>query len=290
MAAEITVATRLVIVCNPNNPTSTALPLDRHRRVRRAGPAPRLRDPRRGLLRVQLLDDPDATLDLLERHPNLVLLRTFSQGLRARAGCASASGCAASEELRQRGRPGPPAVLLQRRRPGRGVEALKHRTRSPSASSARSPARSTSRTGCARSGSRSPSRRRTSCGSTSRRTPTRTTVVRGLSPSAACSCARARRSAGPGALRVTLRHAAENERFLGAGELLPSGGGVLARTSARMAERTAHRPPRQPPPAVRVLPLAFATSAPGDLARRSAGAAAHRPRMGPRAERRKRPP
>ena len=27
-AAEITAATRLVIVCNPNNPTSTALPLD----------------------------------------------------------------------------------------------------------------------------------------------------------------------------------------------------------------------------------------------------------------------
>ena len=29
-------ATRLVIVCNPNNPTSTALPLRRDRRVRRA--------------------------------------------------------------------------------------------------------------------------------------------------------------------------------------------------------------------------------------------------------------
>src|SRR5687768_11268808 len=28
MAAEITAATRMVIVCNPNNPTSTALPLD----------------------------------------------------------------------------------------------------------------------------------------------------------------------------------------------------------------------------------------------------------------------
>ena len=41
---EITAATRLVIVCNPNNPTSTALPLARHRGVRRAGPAPRLRD------------------------------------------------------------------------------------------------------------------------------------------------------------------------------------------------------------------------------------------------------
>ena len=28
MRQEITAATRLVIVCNPNNPTSTALPLD----------------------------------------------------------------------------------------------------------------------------------------------------------------------------------------------------------------------------------------------------------------------
>ena len=28
MREEITAATRLVIVCNPNNPTSTALPLD----------------------------------------------------------------------------------------------------------------------------------------------------------------------------------------------------------------------------------------------------------------------
>src|SRR3712207_2299357 len=28
MAAEITAATRLVVVCNPNNPTSTALPLE----------------------------------------------------------------------------------------------------------------------------------------------------------------------------------------------------------------------------------------------------------------------
>src|SRR5205085_5431147 len=27
MATEVTVATRLVLICNPNNPTSTALPL-----------------------------------------------------------------------------------------------------------------------------------------------------------------------------------------------------------------------------------------------------------------------
>ena len=36
MAEEITGATRLVIVCNPNNPTSTALPLARDRGLRRA--------------------------------------------------------------------------------------------------------------------------------------------------------------------------------------------------------------------------------------------------------------
>ena len=53
MLREITVATRLVIVCNPNNPTSTALPPKEHRRVRRAGSAARVRDRRRGLLRVQ---------------------------------------------------------------------------------------------------------------------------------------------------------------------------------------------------------------------------------------------
>ena len=53
MREEITVATRLVIVCNPNNPTSTALPLERDRGVRRRRPAARRRDPRRGLLRVQ---------------------------------------------------------------------------------------------------------------------------------------------------------------------------------------------------------------------------------------------
>ena len=38
MLREITVATRLVIVCNPNNPTSTALPLAEIAGVRRRGP------------------------------------------------------------------------------------------------------------------------------------------------------------------------------------------------------------------------------------------------------------
>jgi len=79
MAAEITAATRLVIVCNPNNPTSTALGFDKI-----AAFAARV--PRHVALIVDeaycefsLLDDPDATLDLLARHSNLVLLRTFSK-------------------------------------------------------------------------------------------------------------------------------------------------------------------------------------------------------------------
>jgi len=79
MASEITAATRLVIVCNPNNPSATAL-------------APAVLDdwlaelPRHVAVIVDeayiefcLLQDPDDSLDLLRRHPNLVLLRTFSK-------------------------------------------------------------------------------------------------------------------------------------------------------------------------------------------------------------------
>ena len=53
MLREVTVATRLVVVCNPNNPTSTALPLKDIAGFLDELAAVRLRDPRRGLLRVQ---------------------------------------------------------------------------------------------------------------------------------------------------------------------------------------------------------------------------------------------
>ena len=79
MLREVTVATRLVIVCNPNNPTSTAVaPADLAAFVAEV--------PRHVCVVVDeaycefnLLDDPDASIDLLRRHPNLVLLRTFSK-------------------------------------------------------------------------------------------------------------------------------------------------------------------------------------------------------------------
>jgi histidinol-phosphate aminotransferase len=107
LAAEITVATRLAIVCNPNNPTSTALPFD-------AIAAFIARVPRQVCVIVDeaycefnTLDDPDATVDLLKAHPNLVLLRTFSKvyglsGLRVGfALCGSEDFVTAVNQVRQ---------------------------------------------------------------------------------------------------------------------------------------------------------------------------------------------
>jgi histidinol-phosphate aminotransferase len=107
MAAEVTVATRLVVVCNPNNPTSTAVSVE-------AIGAFLERIPRHVAVIVDeaycefnLLDDPDATLDLLPQFPNLVLLRTFSKvyglcGLRVGFGlCGSAEFKRAVDQVRQ---------------------------------------------------------------------------------------------------------------------------------------------------------------------------------------------
>ena len=79
MAREVNVATRLVIVCNPNNPTATALPIDAIDEF--VGSLPRhvcvIVD--EAYVEFSTLQDPDESLPLLARHPNLVLLRTFSK-------------------------------------------------------------------------------------------------------------------------------------------------------------------------------------------------------------------
>jgi histidinol-phosphate aminotransferase len=79
MAREVTAATRIVIVCNPNNPTATALPpaaIDQF-----VGELPRhvavILD--EAYVEFSSLQDPDETIALLDRHPNLILLRTFSK-------------------------------------------------------------------------------------------------------------------------------------------------------------------------------------------------------------------
>lgn len=79
MAAEITAATRLVIVCNPNNPTSTALPFGEIAAFAERVPRHVALIVDEAYCEFNMLDDPDTTLDLLKRHSNLVLLRTFSK-------------------------------------------------------------------------------------------------------------------------------------------------------------------------------------------------------------------
>jgi histidinol-phosphate aminotransferase len=108
MAAEITVATRLVLVCNPNNPTSTALGLDEIEAFLE-------RVPRHVCVILDeaycefalVLGDPFASVELLRRWPNLVLLRTFSKvyglaGLRVGYGlCGSGDFRTAVDQVRQ---------------------------------------------------------------------------------------------------------------------------------------------------------------------------------------------
>jgi histidinol-phosphate aminotransferase len=79
IAREITVATRLVIVCNPNNPTSTALPLAQIEAFLETVPPYVCVIVDEAYCEFNLLDDPDSSIALLERFPNLVLLRTFSK-------------------------------------------------------------------------------------------------------------------------------------------------------------------------------------------------------------------
>jgi histidinol-phosphate aminotransferase len=79
MLKEINAATRLVVVCNPNNPTSTALPLDQIAAFVRAVPRHVAVILDEAYCEFNLLQDPDDSIELLARHPNLVLLRTFSK-------------------------------------------------------------------------------------------------------------------------------------------------------------------------------------------------------------------
>ncbi len=126
MAAEITVATRLVLICNPNNPTGTSLGLD-------AVTAFMEKVPRHVCVILDeaycefalALGDTYASLDLLRRWPNLVILRTFSKayglaGLRVGYGlCGSEDFRAAVDQVRQ-------PFYLNMAAQAAAVEALAH--------------------------------------------------------------------------------------------------------------------------------------------------------------------
>ncbi len=104
---EITAATRLVLVCNPNNPTSTALGIDEIAEFVAAVPKHVAVILDEAYVEFNVLQDPDDSVDLLNRHPNLVLLRTFSKvyglcGLRVGyALCGSEDFRIAVDQVRQ---------------------------------------------------------------------------------------------------------------------------------------------------------------------------------------------
>jgi histidinol-phosphate aminotransferase len=107
MREEITAATRLVLVCNPNNPTSTALPLDEIAAFVASIPPHVAVILDEAYVEFNILQDPADSVDLLAKHPNLVLLRTFSKvyglcGLRVGyALCGSESFRTAVDQVRQ---------------------------------------------------------------------------------------------------------------------------------------------------------------------------------------------
>jgi histidinol-phosphate aminotransferase len=79
LAAEVTAATQLLVVCNPNNPTGTYLPAERIGAFVESVPDRVTVILDEAYIEYQATDDPDATQDLLAGHSNLVLLRTFSK-------------------------------------------------------------------------------------------------------------------------------------------------------------------------------------------------------------------
>jgi len=126
IAAEIMVATRLVLICNPNNPTSTSVGLDRIEEFLDRVPSHVCVILDEAYCEFALnLGDTYASVELLRRYPNLVVLRTFSKvyGLAAlRVGyglCASEAFRTAVDQVRQ-------PFYLNAAAQAAAVEALKH--------------------------------------------------------------------------------------------------------------------------------------------------------------------
>lgn len=106
MAAEVTAATQLVCVCNPNNPTSVHIPAARIAEFVAEIPERTTVILDEAYVEFQLDDDPDETVDLARKHHNLVVLRTFSKiyglaGLRSGYALCSPALRSAFDAVRQ---------------------------------------------------------------------------------------------------------------------------------------------------------------------------------------------
>jgi histidinol-phosphate aminotransferase len=124
MAGEVTAATQLLIVCNPNNPTATHIPVAEIAAFCERIPARVTIVLDEAYVEFQAHDDPDASVDLLAEFPNLVVLRTFSKcyglaGLRVGYALGSARFRAAVDAVRQ---PFSVNALAQ----AAGAEAVRH--------------------------------------------------------------------------------------------------------------------------------------------------------------------
>jgi histidinol-phosphate aminotransferase len=106
IATEVTAATQLVVLCNPNNPTATHIPAARIGEFCERMPDHVTVIVDEAYVEFQLDDDPDASLDLRRDFPNLVCLRTFSKvyglaGLRVGYALCSPSFRSAVDAVRQ---------------------------------------------------------------------------------------------------------------------------------------------------------------------------------------------
>ena len=79
MLGEVTAATQLLLVCNPNNPTGTYLPAQQVADFCERVPDHVTVVVDEAYVDFQVEDDPDVTVDLLGDRANVVLLRTFSK-------------------------------------------------------------------------------------------------------------------------------------------------------------------------------------------------------------------
>ncbi|MGZ5339839.1 MAG: histidinol-phosphate transaminase [Solirubrobacterales bacterium] len=79
MLAEVSAATQMLLVCNPNNPTGNYIPAPRIAELCERVPDHVTVILDEAYVEFQATDDPQSTLGLLDRFPNVVLLRTFSK-------------------------------------------------------------------------------------------------------------------------------------------------------------------------------------------------------------------
>lgn len=127
MAAAVTPKTRLVFVCNPNNPTGTYVPPAEIRRLVESVPDDVLVVIDEAYVEFVTADDRDGSLQIQEEHDNVIVLRTFSKiyglcGLRTGFGLCAPEVKQALDKVRQ---PFNVNLLGQLA----AVEALKHQDR-----------------------------------------------------------------------------------------------------------------------------------------------------------------